>query len=200
MVNRQGNTNGIIFLDFDGVMDTAYYDLYLTKHGMAEKDKFGVVFDPDCVSNLAKIIEKTGADIVVNSTWKYYMSLADFHEMWKYRKLPGKVIGITPNVAGKRGAQIDAWLKEHPVDNYVIIDDLDANNFTSSQIPHLFVANPYTGLDEDTADRIIGFFGSENTDYEEVSNTFHPNGYSIRLSSELLLLVTCGLCLCKGAI
>lgn len=103
MVKRQDNANNVIFLDFDGVMDTAYYDLYLTKHGMEEKDRFGVVFDPDCVRNLGKIIEQTGADIVVSSTWKYFMSLDDFHEMWEFRKLPGKVIGVAPNVAGKRG-------------------------------------------------------------------------------------------------
>lgn len=28
---------------------------YLTKHRMEEKDKFGVVSDPDCVRNLGKI-------------------------------------------------------------------------------------------------------------------------------------------------
>lgn len=162
MVKSEDDINSVLFLDFDGVMDTAYYDLYLTKHGMEEKDRFGVVFDPDCVRNLAKIIGNTGADIVVSSTWKYFMSLDDFHEMWNYRKLPGKVIGMTPNVAGERGVQINAWLNEHSVDNHAIIDDLDADNFTSSQIPHLFIANPYTGLDEDTADRIIDFLGSNH--------------------------------------
>ncbi len=37
----------VIFLDFDGVMDTAYYDNYLNYMGLPEKDKYGVVFDPD---------------------------------------------------------------------------------------------------------------------------------------------------------
>lgn len=95
------------------------------------------------------------------------MSLDDFHEMWEYRKLPGKVISITPNVAGKRGAQIDAWLQKHKVYNYAIIDDLDADNFSSSQIPHLFIANPYAGLDEETADRVIGFLGTSSIAHEE---------------------------------
>lgn len=149
------DTRNVIFLDFDGVMDTAYYDLYLTNHGMAEKDRFGIVFDPDCISNLAKIIKKTGAGIVVSSTWKYFMSLTDLQEMWKYRNLPGNVIDITPNVTCKRGKQIDAWLQEHSVDNYAIIDDLGADNFISNQIPHLFVVNPYTGLDNETTDTII---------------------------------------------
>lgn len=157
MIKKENNYNCVLFLDFNGVMDTAYYDLYLIKHGMAEKDRFGVVFDPDCVSNLWKVIEKTDSDIVVSSTWKHFMSMSDFHEMWKYRKLPGKVIGMTPNVADKRGDQIDAWLNEHRVDNYVIIDDLDADNFTSNQIQHLFIVNPYTGLDEDTSNRIVAY-------------------------------------------
>ena len=46
----------VIFLDFDGVMDTAYYDNYLNYMGLPEKDKYGVVFDPDCIANLRRII------------------------------------------------------------------------------------------------------------------------------------------------
>ena len=58
----------IIFLDFDGVMDTAYYDHILSKEGLPENDYYGTVFDPDCVQNLKEIIDKTGADIVVTSS------------------------------------------------------------------------------------------------------------------------------------
>lgn len=39
----------VIFLDFDGVMDTAYYDHMLTKEGKPGIDKYGSVFDPNCV-------------------------------------------------------------------------------------------------------------------------------------------------------
>lgn len=63
----------VIFLDFDGVMDTAYYDNYLNYMGLPEKDKYGVVFDPDCIANLRRIIDETGAGIVVSSTWKDFM-------------------------------------------------------------------------------------------------------------------------------
>ena len=44
----------IIFLDFDGVMDTAYYDHILSKKGLPGNDFYGTVFDPNCVRNLAK--------------------------------------------------------------------------------------------------------------------------------------------------
>lgn len=43
----------IIFLDLDGVMDNAKYDIYLNKHNLPEKDEFGVLFDPDCIAALA---------------------------------------------------------------------------------------------------------------------------------------------------
>lgn len=57
--------------------------------------------------------------------------------LWMYRKLPGEVVDITPDLAFKRkdlsfdywqsvprGNEIDKWLKEHTeVTNYVILDD-----------------------------------------------------------------------------
>ena len=100
----------IIFLDFDGVMDTAYYDHILSKKGLPGNDFYGTVFDPNCVRNLAKIIEKTGADIVVSSSWKHFMSYKEFLDMWEYRGLPGFVTDVTPTpaVSWNRGAETDA--------------------------------------------------------------------------------------------
>ena len=60
----------IIFLDFDGVMDTEYYDHILSEAGKPISDEYGLLFDPECVKNLKYIIDNTGADIVVSSTWK----------------------------------------------------------------------------------------------------------------------------------
>ena len=42
----------IIFLDFDGVMDTAYYDHMLSKQGLPGNDPYGTVFDPNYVSSM----------------------------------------------------------------------------------------------------------------------------------------------------
>ena len=64
----------IIFLDFDGVMDTAYYDHMLSKQGLPDNDLYGTVFDPNCVHNLRRIIDNTGADIVVSSSWKHFIA------------------------------------------------------------------------------------------------------------------------------
>ena len=146
----------IIFLDFDGVMDTEYYDYLLSEADKPIADKYGLLFDPECVKNLKYIIDSTGADIVVSSTWKDFMTYQEILDMWKYRGLSGFVTDVTPTVSKHRGDEIDAWLKECREDcQYTIIDDLDGSNFNPNQIEHLFVVNPYCGLDEDTAKRIV---------------------------------------------
>ena len=142
----------IIFLDFDGVMDTSYYDHILSKEGKPGNDEYGAVFDPYCIRNLKRIIEETEADIVVSSSWKYMMSYQDFLNMWKDRGLPGFITDVTPNPVDrrKRGDEIDAWIEECKTEcQYVIIDDLEANNFNEHQISRLLIVNPFFGLDEE---------------------------------------------------
>ena len=153
----------VIFLDFDGVMDTEYYDHILSEAGEPISDEYGLLFDPECVKNLKYIIENTGADIVVSSTWKYFMSYQDFLNMWRARGLPGFVTDVTPNIHSSRyrGDEIDAWLNECKNEcQYVILDDLGADNFNSHQIPRLLVVNPFYGIDEDIAGRAIALLNS----------------------------------------
>lgn len=113
----------IIFLDFDGVMDTEYYDHLLSEADKPISDEYGLLFDPECVKNLKYIIDSTGADIVVSSTWKDFMTYQEILDMWKYRGLSGFVTDVTPTVSKHRGDEIDAWLKECREDcQYAIID------------------------------------------------------------------------------
>ena len=71
----------IIFLDFDGVMDTSYYDFVLAREGKPSSDAYGPIFDPKCVDYLRRIIDQTGASIVVSSTWKWLMNYKDILEI-----------------------------------------------------------------------------------------------------------------------
>lgn len=154
----------IIFLDFDGVMDTGYYDMMLLRQGLPECDEYGVVFDPQCVANLCTIIKNTKADIVVTSSWKYLMSYKQLLEMWSARGLPGFITDMTPNVSNHRGNEIDAWLKECECGcEYVIIDDLCAANFNIHQLPFLITVNPYNGLDEIATEKAISILNRQPT-------------------------------------
>ena len=153
----------IIFLDFDGVMDTSYYNHVLRKEGKPGSDKYGCIFDPCCIQNLKHIIEETGAHIVVTSLWKRVMSYKDILDMWAYRGLPGFVTDVTPNPTNRksRGDEIDAWLNECSTEvQYVILDDLRANYFNEHQLPRFLKVDPMWGLDEDTAERAIELLNS----------------------------------------
>lgn len=146
----------IIFLDFDGVLNTEYYQSLLQFQGEQWQDQYGAFFDPRAVRQLKRIIDTTDADIVVESSWKY-LGLEAMQELWRVRNLPGRVIDITPSLTGNvsKGEEIAAWLSEYAMldARYVIIDDeyvvLDA------QIPFFIWTNPYEGLTEEQADRAM---------------------------------------------
>ena len=87
----------IIFLDFDGVLNTEYYQELLQFQSSPWQDEYGAFFDPNAVKQLKRIIDATDADIVVESSWKY-LGLDAMKELWKVRNLPGKKNDITPSM------------------------------------------------------------------------------------------------------
>ncbi|MCR5191983.1 MAG: hypothetical protein K6D59_01655 [Bacteroidales bacterium] len=153
----------VIFFDFDGVMDTIEYCQLLECMGKPINGRHGIIFNPHCVCNLKRIVDETGAVIVVSSSWKYMMSLSDILEMWRDRDLPGFVTGITPfhQMCRNRGDEIDAWLRECKTEcEYVIIDDMDERDFNRHQLDRLVVTSPYDGLNDDVADRVINILNN----------------------------------------
>lgn len=146
----------VIFLDFDGVLNTEYYQGLLQFQGKQWQDEHGAFFDPKAVRQLKRIIDATGADIVVVSSWKY-LGLEAMRELWRIRNLPRRIIDITPSLTGNssKGEEIAAWLSEYatPDTHYVIIDDEYV--VLDSQIPYFIWTNPYEGLIEEQANRAI---------------------------------------------
>ena len=128
----------IIFLDFDGVLNTEYNQNLLMYHGKSWKDKYGAFFDLETVAELKRIVEETNADIVIESSWKYLgrdeMNLA--HTQWK-------------------GVEIASWIADNLQDEgrYVIIDDEYV--IQDSQLPHFILTNPYDGITADLGNRAI---------------------------------------------
>lgn len=62
----------IIFLDIDGVLNTERQHDRCVNEGITPVDGFGYAFDPIAVANLKRIVEETGADIVISSSWKLW--------------------------------------------------------------------------------------------------------------------------------
>lgn len=146
----------VIFLDFDGVLNIPPY---------IGRDKFGHVFNNDCINNLAAIIKQTNAKIVISSTWR--MNGIDvMKDMWKERNLPGEVIGCTPRMYVKcntdsglilehstRGSEIKEYTENNDIDNYCIIDD--DSDMLPEQIKYFIKCNFKTGLTKVLANKVI---------------------------------------------
>lgn len=49
-----------LFLDFDGVLNTARYAKLLKREGIDPFDAFGPMFDPVTIDNLRNIVKQTG--------------------------------------------------------------------------------------------------------------------------------------------
>ena len=147
--------NKIIFLDFDGVLNTEHYQGLLQYQGKPWQDEYGAFFDPNAVKQLKRIIDATDADIVVESSWKY-LGLDAMKELWEVRNLPGTIIDITPSLLGKnKGVEIASWLSKYAKQDirYIIIDDEYV--ILDSQLPHFILTNPYEGITEEQANRAI---------------------------------------------
>lgn len=162
----------LLFLDLDGVLNPMHYSNALFKMWNASKkeikshDEFGQLFFYQNCEALKIIIDNTGAEIVISSTWRM-AGLKQMQQMWLKRGLAGKVIGITPTemdlVANGtvefydqvgRGDEIKQWIKDNDYKgNYVIIDD--DNDFLKEQFPFFVKTNTWVGLTKTNAKVVI---------------------------------------------
>lgn len=141
----------VIFLDIDGVLngwdlsEYVKYNIWNIVPSKKIKDFIRSLshytdVDKKRVKRLGKICKKTGAKVVLSSSWRngllnyngtrHYDS--DINKLFwnlidKYRI---EVIDKTPRLrtSYKREDEIKAWLSEHSeVDNFIILDDEDAD-------------------------------------------------------------------------
>lgn len=137
-----GATRRVVFLDIDGVLAP-----------IRRWDRYGDL-EPACVQVLNEIVAGAGAEVVVSSTWRYGKTVAELQRMLDAEGFTGRVIDKTP--AGPAGAdradEIAAWLAEHAVGGYVIVDDHGSMGPLASR---LLLTNPSRGLQPADAARAI---------------------------------------------
>lgn len=143
----------VLFLDIDGVLNTDRQQWHCQMNCITLIDEFGYEFDHKAVDNLATILEETGAEIVISSSWKF-LGLQTLQKMWEDRKLPGTILDITPDGKSK-GWEIDEWLMEceSQVNRYAIIDD--ENDILPKQLNHFVQTNSQFGVTCKDAERVI---------------------------------------------
>ena len=138
----------VIFLDLDGVI------CLLPTSGSPD------AFDYGCVGQLNRILnEYPDVKLVISSAWRLLwppLRLRDHFE--QYGIDPLRIVGHTPHIPdidSVRGDEIAKWLAEHPVDDFVILDD---DGDMGPLLPKLFRTKFRTGLTAQIADDIIGYF------------------------------------------
>ena len=135
-------TRLVIFLDIDGVLAP-----------IRRWDRYGDL-DPACIQVLNEIVARGGADVVVSSTWRHGKTVAELQAILESQGFTGCVLDKTPTGApgAGRGEEIAAWLADHAVAGYVIIDDhADMGDLHT----HLVLTHPAHGLQPADASQAI---------------------------------------------
>jgi hypothetical protein len=118
----------VVFLDFDGVLNSdAFFARRQNRYRPEELDE-------DAVARLATLVARTGAVVVVSSTWRLGYSLEDLRRILAKHGFAEEVAGVTPVIEHEeerfvrqtpRGLEIQAWLdaQPEPPEAFVILDD-----------------------------------------------------------------------------
>ena len=154
----------IIFLDVDGVLNCSK-----TTKRLECCNEFTFV-DTRKVLRLRDIVERTGAQIVLSSTWRlgadpkaFFLERAGYDELRReFLRVHCPVwVDITPDFPrAKRWQEINAWLILHPeVEEFIILDDVDEE--LKPLADHLVLTNMRDGLTKERAELAIKMLGEK---------------------------------------
>jgi HAD domain in Swiss Army Knife RNA repair proteins len=153
----------VVFLDFDGVLN---HEAFYRAKGP------GVLgLDPTRVALVNEIVARTGAHVVVSSTWRMGTTLSSLRDTLGSVGFTGRVIGKTPDLsaqwkegslvmaAKERGDEIQAWIdgfRRHPVASFVILDD----DGDMAHLKHRLVRTTFAeGLTREHVERAVEMLG-----------------------------------------
>lgn len=122
----------VIFIDIDGVLATA------PCWNMSRDNKWDAYsFDKKAVKVLNKILEETGAEMVLSSDWKHYYTMDQMKEIFMelngvikapFDRTPFSKEYTAMNLEGGRTTEINMWLAENKeklgITHWVAVDDL----------------------------------------------------------------------------
>lgn len=155
----------VIFLDFDGVLNSRRYVLNCGDQELA--------IDPARMALLKEIVDATGAKLVLSTSWREHWS-ADPKECDSTGRLMDEIFSAhgmqisdkTPKLSASRTEEIKSWLAAHPeITNYVVLDDMFLGDALLAE--HFVKTSYYTeGLGKLEAERAIAILKREGgTEY-----------------------------------
>lgn len=155
----------IIFADVDGCLNCNSTKAVTPSGCVGVADKY--------IKRLKKIIDLTGAQVVLSSDWKL-ANEKDYRYLTNklYYKGGIRIISQTPNIRWDwRGHEIREWLYENRdvVENYVVLDDIHFADFDDGDFySHVVLTNPDEGLTDEDVDRAIEILNSGVNQHESI--------------------------------
>lgn len=148
----------IIFLDFDGVLNSREYRSIRApldpKFGWSTPEHEDWSLDRSAILRLNRVAEVPGVAVVVSSMWRLLRSRADLRGILMRNGFTGRLIDKTP-VSKTRGAEVREWLRltSQAIQSFVILDDDD--DFAEFGLDRLVQTSKDLGLTDEHADKAI---------------------------------------------
>ena len=150
----------VLFLDFDGVLNSRKY--------LRNFNGYGVAIDSERMRLLKGIIDATEAKIVLTTSWRVHWDkdTEACKETGKkindiFNEYDLKIYDKTSVLGTDRESEIRAWLEEHfETENFAVLDDmfLDADFLRG----HFVRTSDYKdGLDEETSAQAVRILNAE---------------------------------------
>lgn len=160
--NTHWNDFNILFLDFDGVLNSWRYVQDCIAENPEERNKAGkyailAYLHPQMIQRTNKIIETINAKVVIHSSWRKYYDIDELRDILYSRGFIGEIIDVAPILKASRGTEIQAWLDRNNVlpERIVILDDLrDMDHLAHRHV----VTSTYTGILDRHVQEAIGLF------------------------------------------
>lgn len=151
----------VLFLDFDGVLNSHAWIKTDRRNDPLAPDRG---LDPAAVALVSEICERTGALVVISSTWRLFNE--DCAELLKRRGFTGEVVGMTPDLntrtralwtSVERGVEIQAWLDANGGADVIAILDDDAD--MAHLGPRLVQTGFARGLERHHVELVVAMLG-----------------------------------------
>lgn len=146
----------VLFLDVDGVLHPSHCRFLRQQ------------FKPCCMQLLRRVIQATGAEIVLSTAWRLDAEARSIlSQKLQEHGLPA-FVSRTRNIdTFHRSREILAWVQKFRPSSWVAVDDWPLAQETDEMNGHFVQSRPRYGLQPDAAERILKLFreqGVEITD------------------------------------
>ena len=181
------NDKTFVFLDIDGVFNSAVYQAKVSKFEKENGMKIPVLhhsFDPIAVERFNKVMREVGDQcyLVISSSWRTDDNLSEY---WKAVGFERMYDATTPYCPGtSRGDEIRMFIDKYDVseNNYLVIDD-DLDMGDNCLFYHWYRVDPRFGLSETFAEELICRISMGYAEYDDMEDdiqSFFRNTYMHR--------------------